>query len=501
MNNFIDNLEKTALEDFYESVTENGAIGYRTSGKKLLDLNFSVTSLRNKPVDYIKTLFMQAFNENKLLAIKWLFFASDVRGGLGERRLFRACMSYIAEHDQELAKRLLPLIPHYSRWDNVVALLDSCLKNSVIELIENQLDKDQRDMTSNKEISLCAKWLPSANTSSAETRRLAKILISGLNMTEKTYRKTLSKLRAYLNIVEIKMSKNEWQKIDYATIPSRANLLYSNAFLKHDTDRRKEYLSALQRGETKINSGVLFPHDIVHKYNYYVGKLDIAIEEMWKALPDFVNGNENTICVADGSGSMCTSVSSNSRVACIDVANALAIYFSERSSGQFKDKYITFSTNPQLVDFSNCKSLFDKLELASSYCEISNTDIMKVFNLILRTAVKNNMKQSDLPKNILILSDMEFDCCVNNADSKLFSVIEQRYKEHGYQLPRLIFWNICSRTNTIPVIQNPLGVALVSGFSPAIAKMVLSNSTDPYECLLEQLNSERYDLVEAAIKG
>lgn len=234
---------------------------------------------------------------------------------------------------------------------------------------------------------------------------------------------------------------------------------------------------------------------------------------MWKALPDYVKESGNTICVADGSGGM-TSTVGGTNISCLDVANALAIYFAERSSGQFKDKYITFSEHPQLVNLSSGKSLRDKIGIARTHNEVANTNIEAVFDLILTTAIKAHMRQSELPANILILSDMEFDSCATTSnfgsanryrshgiDKKLFSVIAKRYAEHGYKLPRLVFWNICSRTGTIPVKENDLGVALVSGFSPSIVKMVLSNSTDPFECLLEQLNSERYAPVEQAVKG
>ena len=230
---------------------------------------------------------------------------------------------------------------------------------------------------------------------------------------------------------------------------------------------------------------------------------------MWKALPDYVKGNGNTICVADGSASMRSPIRGAS-VSALSVANAIAIYFAERSAGKFKNKYITFSEHPQLVDFSSCETLRDKIATALLHDECTNTNIEAVFDLILQTAINGYMKQSDMPKNILILSDMEFDSCVRtngrgysyfSPDEKLFITFAKRYAEHGYQLPRLVFWNIMSRTGSIPVKENELGVALVSGFSPAVVNMVLSNCVDPYECLLEQLNSERYAPVEAAIKA
>ena len=521
---FMNELKETLNEEFNTSVTENGAIGYRTSGKELLDINFSVSSMRNMSESDIVDKFVRAFYEDKLLAIKWLFYARDAREGIGERRLFRACLKYLGHNHQDIVSAIIPLVPEYGRWDDLWCLLGnsfgSSVKTGVLSLVANQLLDDANGYATGKPISLLAKWLPSINTSSEETKRLARIIIDGLGIkSERDYRKLLSALRAYLKVVEVDMSAKRWDAIDYSAVPSRANLIYNGAFLKNDEERRRAYLDALQKGETKINAGVLFPHDIVHKYNSYY---DATLEELWKALPDYVNEAGNTICVADGSGSMSWANLSGTKVTALEVANALAIYFSERSSGQFKDQYITFSENPQLVDFHNAKNLKEKLEIAARHNECANTNIEAVFDLILTTAVKKGMSQDELPANILILSDMEFDSCAYVQDGtetyrdwwsgqiktrprmvkpsgKLFDIFAKRYAEHGYKLPRLVFWNICSRTGTIPVKENDLGVALVSGFSPAIAKMVLSNSTDPFECLLEQLNSPRYDAVEKAL--
>lgn len=266
MDNFMKNLKRTIGEDFNESVTENGAVGYRTTGKELLDLNFAVSSLRNETPEQIKRRFAKAFFENKLLAIKWLFFAGDVRGGLGERRLFRIGMEYLAATETDMAVKLLKLIPEYTRWDNLVVLLDTSLCDEAVAIIKEQLNSDMYEMGRKNAISLCAKWMPSANASSNETRRLAKVLINKLGMIERQYRKMLTALRSYTNVVEVKMSNREWSGIDYSAVPSRANLIYNNAFLRNDEQRRREYLGKLEKGEAKINAGVLFPHDIVHKY-------------------------------------------------------------------------------------------------------------------------------------------------------------------------------------------------------------------------------------------
>lgn len=492
---FIDELKK----ELNTSITENGAVGYATTGKALLDFNFKVSSYRSKSEKDIVIDFKKVWYENNELALKYLFYARDVRGGLGERRLFRACITSIAE---ELDERVFDWIKEYGRFDDIFIFEGTKLEESMYAFIKKQLTEDAKNYIDNKPISLLAKWLPSIRTSSKETMERAKRVIKYLGFDQKHYRKMLSDLRGYLDVTEKKCSANEWDKIEYASVPSMANLKYKNAFFKHDEKRRTEYLNSLEKGETKINASTAFPHDIVNKYRH--AEIDRTLEEMWKALPDYVNGASSTIVVRDGSGSMTCNVG-NSNVSALDVATALAIYFGERCSGQFKDSFITFSDRPKLVSFKGYTYLIDKLQLAYSESEVSNTNVEAVFDLILRTAINNGMGQEEIP-NILIISDMEFDSCattnsardswsVSRPDTKLFRVIEQRYNEAGYKLPKMSFWNVNSRTGTIPVVENDLGVALVSGFSPTVAKLVLSNETDPFKVLLKEITSERYNQV------
>lgn len=510
MGNFMNDLKNTLNDE--RSVTENGAVGFCTTGRSLLDLNFSVASLRSASEKEIQNRFTKAFYEDKLTAMKWLFYARDVRGGLGERRLFRTCIAPMAKESPEYVRPVVTLVPEYGRWDDLWCLLDTLVSNTVISAVGSQITKDIHNMAKGNPISILAKWMPRCKTSSKQTRRYAQILRKGLHLSERQYQHTLSMLSRYLDVVEQKMSSGEWGGIDYQRVPSRANLQYNKAFLRHDEQRRRAFLAAVEKGEAKINASVLFPHDIVHQY-YTGGPADTSLEMLWKNLPDTVQGCGNTIVVADGSGSMYVNVGGTG-VKALEVANALAIYFAERSSGQFKDQYITFSERPQLVDLSRGKNLREKLRIAGNYNECSNTNIEAVFDLILKTAVNQHMDQSELPANILIISDMEFDMCatcntfsVRNSSycrrayptKALFEEIAERYAKEGYHLPRLVFWNVNSRTGTIPVKENDLGVALVSGFSPNIAKMVMSGKLDPYECLLEAVNAERYQPIEDAL--
>lgn len=498
--NFETALENEMLANHNEAFTENGACGYATTGKALLDMNFKTSSYRHKSDEEIISDFIEAYAENPLFAIKWLFFARDVRGGMGERRLFRVCMKWLAENKaMTFIMALVPLIAEYGRYDDVVELLDSRLKREIANYIKWQLGQDIVNTNDNKPVSLLAKWLPSENASSEKTRKNARKLAKLMNMSNSEYRKILSKLRAHIKIVESQMSANNWSEINYEQVPSKANLNYANAFMRHDKERRTNYLDTLTKGKTKINAGTLYPCDIVSRYVIpgkhwrNISNVDTTLEELWKALPAYELSN--TIVVADCSGSMMGTP--------WNVAHSLAIYCAQHNEGEFKNKYITFSEHPQLVNVTG-ETLRENLEIALNHNECANTNIERVFDLILDTAVKNNMSQNEIPANILIISDVEFDEAqgwrqADRLNETLFETISNKYTNAGYKLPRLVFWNVASRTNVVPVLTNELGVALVSGYSPAIMSMVTSGELDPYKCLLKTLNSDRYQAVEDAL--
>ena len=494
--------EELDEQDNY-SLTENGAVGYESSKSALVDINYKVASLRNSDEDEIVALFNDAFRENKEYALKWLFFARDIREGLGERRLFRICYKRLFELDNVLFKQNLHNIAEYGRWDDLICLIGiSCDSDEYIgNMIREQLEEDIRNCEANKPISLLAKWMPSENASSRQTKILARQLMKILNISPRKYRLMLSRLRSHSNVVETQMCNNEWNEIDYEKVPSLANLRYKDAFMKHDMERRLDYLASVSKGEKKLNMKVATPVDVVTKYcdRRKIRDFDPTLELAWKNLKDIMV--EDTLVVADGSGSMLTKVSGDTTA--LDVANALAIYTSEHNSGVYKNKYITFSSKPRFVDFSKANSLCEKIQIAQRYSEVSNTNIEAVFDLILQIAIKNRIPQNEMVKNILIISDMEFDEAQTIWRSSapvltqpLFDLIKRRYSDAGYALPKLIFWNVNSRTGTIPLTENELGVALVSGFSQNVLKMVMTNNLNPYDILIETITSPRYDTIK-----
>lgn len=500
---FISKMEDVLGEEYNVSRTENGALGYRTTQKEIVDFNFKVSSYRNASEETIIKDFTKVFYEDKILAMQFLFYIRDIKEGLGERRLFRILIKWLADFEPDILRKLLPLIADYGRWDDLFELFDTKLEKDVMDLLYKQLVKDGEGMFREEPISLLGKWLPSINASSKETKRMALKICNAWGRSVASYRKGLSAIREYLDVVETKMCANEWGEIDYSKVPSKANLKYNKAFFKHDEERRQKFLDRVSKGEEKINAGTLYPHDIVHKYldcwgfcSNRVKDYDETLEQLWKALPK--KDLDNVLVVIDGSGSMYSRISNNTQIYAIDVAVALGIYFGEHNTGEFKNNFITFSKNPQLVKLDG--TLRDKIAETLAYNEVSNTDIEKVFSLILNTALKYKMKQEDLPSRILIVSDMEFDEGVEcGFNEKLFNYIAGKYEIMGYKLPKLVFWNVASRTNTIPVKENKLGIALVSGFSTNIVDMVMSDKLDPYEILVDKLNTNRYKKIKESL--
>lgn len=489
--------------------SENDAKMNATTGRALLDLSFKVPQFRGKKsLSRVEdALFLQAFFENPEMFLRYLFYMRDVRGGLGERNTFRMAFMWLCNEYPNLAVRLLDHIAEYGRWDDLVHVALNCSKteivNKAIDIIVAQVERDKT--TDN--VSLLGKWLPSVNAgtvSKKEAKRLIKLINnSGRFINEAEYRKTLAELRKKANVVERDIAAKTYSNINYEAVPSLANTRYSRLFLKYDEKRRNEYLESLQKGNAKINSSVAFPHDIYKM----AGRDGVTAEEMWKALPDYIDGKSGVIVVRDGSGSMCCTIPGSNTMA-LDVASALSIYFAERLVGEFHNKFITFSSRPDLVELPENSTLVQKQRFLRKFNDISNTNIESTFDLLLNTAVNNKLKQEDIPGTILIISDMEFDSAhcqydsnwrVVNDDDKLFTVIARKWSNAGYEMPKLVFWNVNSRTGAIPVTTNKNGVILVSGYSASICKMVLSDETDPYLALVKVLDTERYNPIVESV--
>lgn len=474
--------------------TENGAVTHKSTLSDCLDLFAAVGALRRESEEEIATRFMRAFAEDRDVAVKLLFFARDIRGGLGERRVFRVCLQRLAYVAPETVRKNIPLVAEYGRFDDLLALFDTPLERDVLRYIRRQLALDVQTMEAGAEISLLGKWLPSVNASNANTVAAAKKIARFLGMDDKTYRKTLTRLRAHIRILENHLRKRDYT-FDYERQPSKAAFKYRAAFMRNDGKRYRAFLNAVFTGDAKLNTATLTPYEIITPLlRRAVSKEErVAIDATWRAQEDFTNG-ENALVVVDGSGSMYSGTPLPAAVAL-----SLGIYFAERNTGAFRNHFITFSENPQLVTVKGA-DIVDKLRYCCGFNEIANTNIQKVFELILNTAKKHGLPQEELPKRIYIVSDMEFDCCAEDASLTNFEYAKKLFEHAGYTLPEVVFWNVAARNRQQPVTQNEQGVTLVSGCTPRLFSTVADGTASamtPYDFMMEVLGGERYAPVAA----
>lgn len=482
-------LKKTANR----TTTENGAATYLTTASDCLDFFATVGALRREPEEEITTRFDRAWAEDPTLALKTIFFARDIRGGLGERLVFRTILRHMAKDRLNTVVKNLWAVPEFGRFDDLLSLLDTPAKQATVEYIKMQFNTDMEALSKDEPVSLLGKWLPSVNAHNDDTVRLGKMVAKSLGLTEAEYRKALSRLRAKIAIIENNLREKDYT-FDYSKQPSQAMKKYRKAFLRNDGDRYRAFLTMVERGEAKLNTGTLLPYEVIRPafaegYNAF---REISADERrsmditWRSLDDFANG-ENALVVIDGSGSMYIAL--NPKPA--EVALSLGIYFAERSTGAFRNHFITFSENPRLVEIKG-KDIYEKVKYAASFNEVANTNIQKVFELILQTAVQNKLPQSKLPITIYIISDMEFDQCAKGADITNFEYAKDLFRQHGYRLPTVVFWNVTSRNRQQPVTMHENGVVLVSGTSPRVFSMISSGKLSPYAFMMDTLSAERY---------
>lgn len=472
--------------------TENGAATPITTWSDCLDLFATVGALRSQSEYAIAQRFRRAFAEDPDLTMKILFFARDVRGGLGERRAFRVGLNALAELCPGAVRKNLARVPEYGRWDDLLCLLDTPCEPDAIALIAEQLEADRTSMDMGGDVSLLGKWLPSVNASNARTVRTAKRLAKALHLTEEQYRRMLVQLRRRIRILENDLREKRYT-FDYEKQPSRALFKYRKAFLRNDAARYEAFLERVRSGEAKLHTDGLMPYDIIAPFfSELIAPADpgpeeaAAIDAAWNAQPDFTNG-ENALVVIDGSASMYTV----NRPSPAMVALSLGIYFAERNTGAFKDHFITFSNRPRLVQIKGA-DIGEKVDYCRSFNECSNTNIQRVFELILKAAVKHRVPQSEMPSTVYIISDMEFDSCAEGAGVSNFEYAKKLFEKKGYRLPRLVFWNVNSRGRHQPVTMNEQGVALVSGASPRIFGMLASGCLTPMAYMQDILGAARY---------
>ena len=490
--------------------TENGAVTHKTTKSDLLDMFAMGAAMRTRSDEDVILMFRKAFKENPVYALKCLFYIRDVRGGQGERRFFRVVMKDLAKFDTAAARRNLKFVPEFGRWDDLYVFVGTPLEADALQIMKDQLALDVECKTP----SLLAKWLKSENTSSVESRRLGNITREFFGMSHKQYRKTLSILREKINVLERLMSEGRWDEIEFDKIPSKAGMKYKNAFARHDLERAKNenvqtYADFAKDSTKKVNAKALYPYECVHQALNIMGNQQgwssrgnhVALDDTqrlmtnkyWDNLADYFNGATfNGIALVDTSGSMSGTP--------IEVAISLGLYCAEKNQGAFANHFISFESNPHWIETSGV-DFCDKVYRITGAEWGGSTNVEAAMDLILNVAKQNGCSQDEIPQNLVIISDMEFNYCVTsnnygrgNVNDTLFEKIAAKYRANGYEMPHVIFWNVNARQANIPMLGNG-NVSFVSGFSPSIFETIMSGKTG-YDLMMEKLDSERYAQIQ-----
>ena len=500
MNAFIETL--TEMQNIMDNLkrTENGALAYNSTMDKVYDMFAFGGAYRSRTDDEVIALYANAYAQSPVLATKCLFYLRDVRGGQGERRFFRVAFRWLIKTHEDEARKLLSFIAEYGRWDDLIEVCyGTNLWMAAIAIIAERLNKD---LASENECSLLAKWMPSINASSKETKKKAYSIMNCLGMTPRIYRKILSRLRKKINVLERLMSANEWDKIEFDKIPSKAGILYKDAFQRREI-LQKRYEDFVTSEDTKVNAGTLYPYEVVKKARHTTSLVDAAAINMyWNNLPDYFNGQSNSMmCVCDTSSSMRWGWTGSS-VEPIDVAISLSIYAAEHNEGPFKDCYISFASRPQFIKIKG-EDIVTKTDYIYSKNLVDDTNLEAVFDLLRRGCISHKWEPQEMPKTLVIISDMEINEGVselnwrdsNSAVKGLMEQIRDKWIADGLEryFPKLVYWNVNARFNTI--LDMGPNVSYVSGCSPILFEQVVSGKTG-YDLMLDKLLSERYSVIE-----
>ena len=450
--------------------TENGMTTNSSTLNACVDLFFTIGAMRGQDKKRLISNFSKAFNEDALTAMRILFWVRDVRGGAGERQIFRDIMQYLVDNHADALGKNLSHIPEYGRWDDLLVLFGTRFDTEAKQLIANALTAKN---------GLACKWMPRKGKEAIALERFMKL-------TPKQYRKMLVE---NTKVVETAMCQNEWGVITYEHVPSVAMSRYTKAFGKHDADRFTNY----KTGDTKVNAGAVYPYDVLKTLRF--GDKTMA-NKQWNSLPNYMaENNERLLPVCDVSGSMDSPAGTNANLTCMDVCISLGLYISEKNEGAFKNAFITFSERPELQYLNG--NLSDRYDQLSHAQWGMSTNLESVFMLILNQAKANNLPESEMPTTILIMSDMEFNKACRGGNDTALDMIKREYESAGYTMPKIVFWNIQSRNSgNYPVQVTDKGTALVSGFNVAILKDLLSGiDMNPQSIMNKTVHSARYEAV------
>ena len=488
---------KAARKESVYVRTENGAAALNSTSDARLDLFGVIGALRGADRVRIERLFSEAYRIDPLFATKIAFYARDIRGGLGERETFRTIIRYMARMHPEALRPNLDLIGVYGRYDDLYCLIGTPLENEMWAAMKAQFEEDRRNLENGMTVSLLAKWIKTADASSAKTRELGILTARKLGYTVYEFKRIVRALRRRIGVIETLMTEGRWNEIRYPEVPSRAMMIYRDAFRRHDGERYEQFVNRAVAGREKIHAGTLYPYDIVEKVaprlgNYFAASAlntDPALEAQWRQLPDYVEPGTNALVIADTSGSM------TGRPMATSVG--LAVYFAECNRGAYHNLFMSFSGTSR-IQVLRGETLAQKIDSINMNDWSGSTNLRAAFEHVLVIAIRNHVPQSEMPKSLIVISDMEIDYC-GDRDWTFYERMEEMFRMNGYIIPNIIFWNVASRHDIFHADRNRKGVQLASGQSAAVFRQVMQTvGMNPVEAMEKIINSERYQAITVA---
>ena len=488
---------KAARKESVYVRTENGAAALNSTSDARLDLFGVIGALRGADQARIERLFSEAYRADPLFATKIAFYARDIRGGLGERETFRTIMRYMAQMHPEALRPNLDLIGVYGRYDDLYCLIGTPLEDEMWAAMKTQFEEDRRSLENGKAVSLLAKWIKTADASSAKTRELGILTARKLGYSVYDFKRIVRALRRRIGVIETLMTEGRWNEIRYPEVPSRAMMIYRDAFRRHDGERYEKFVNRAVAGQEKIHAGTLYPYDIVEKVAPRLSSFfanaslnnDPALEAQWRQLPDYVEPGTNALVIADTSGSMCGRPMATSV--------GLAVYFAERNRGAYHNMFMSFSGTSR-IQVLRGETLAQKISSINMNDWANNTNLRAAFEHVLEIAIRNHVPQAEMPKSLIVISDMEIDYC-GDRDWTFYEMMEEMYRMNGYIIPNIIFWNVNSRHDVFHADKNRKGVQLASGQSAAVFRQVMQTvGMNPVEAMEKIINSERYEAITVA---
>lgn len=500
--------------------TENGAISLSSTNDDRVNLFFKTVRFAKKEKYYLFSeyndetdtdteivsnevvfdLIDKCWKSYPLDTMKILYNWRDCRGGKGDRNGFFQSIAYIYSKNPEWVLQNLAVLPEYGRFLDLIELYhmidDEILEKKILNIFVQQIDEDIQNLEKGLPISLAAKWIPRENgkwdkmkdkkkrfylSFCREYKNIKKVITNDLKYIRKDI---LGPLKNHLKLVETLIVEKRYNEINYETVTSVAMKNYRKLFVKYDYDRFFEYLRKVEKGEKKINSSQVYPHDIVNSYKSTYS-YDIVLEEQWKSIKKKVDDSkifENSICVVDVSGSM-TGIP-------IDVAISLGLLSLNDTNN---NSVITFHSEPNFVRVEG-NDLLSQIKTVSAMSWGMNTNIERVFDLIYGMCIGGKIIEK-----LFIFSDMQFDIATGkNIYKTQHENLKERFENIGLKLPKIIYWNLRSDTSDFPVSCNENGVVLLSGYSPSLLNNLLNgDDINPLNVVLSIINNERYNLIVA----